>query len=157
MRAIATAARLKLRTVPEFHALSMPDARLSADRLLAAAAAMSEAAKKHEHVLIDTGLPEDFIAQLDATAVAMRESLDGRAQNRGRRAGATAGLSDQEKRAVGAITILDSQIRPLVVSDPKLEAQWENAKRIDRKPGRVSGSETTIPTTTQPTSVSPEE
>ncbi len=44
----------------------MPQAKVSTERLLASAAAMAEASRRHEAVLIDGGLPTNLIAQLDS-------------------------------------------------------------------------------------------
>ncbi len=136
----------------------MPRANVSTERLLAAAAAMAEASRRHEAVLIDGGLSTNFIARLEAAAETMKESLDGRATFGVRRRGATAGLSIEEQRGRNMIKLLDSELLPLIGADQALLAAWQTAKRIPRKPGVKIGSTTaatTPPVTTQPVTTSP--
>jgi hypothetical protein len=141
MRAIAEAAKIKLRAVPEFRALTMPDVNVKMEQLLAAASAMADAAKQHEQTLIDTGLPEGFLGKLVAATDAVRASIEEGAQSRGRRAGGTAGLSSDGKRGRSMLKILDSLVIPIIGDDEKLIAQWRSALRIPRKPGPVAGSD----------------
>src|SRR5438552_1886300 len=60
MQPIAIVARRKLRAVAEFKALTMPAVNANVSQLVAHAAAMGEAAKKHEQIFLDAGLSVDF-------------------------------------------------------------------------------------------------
>ena len=56
MRPIASVARAKLRTVPNFEAMTMPNPRIRVVSLLAHAHGMAEAAQPYAQVFIDAGL-----------------------------------------------------------------------------------------------------
>ncbi len=158
MQGIAAVAKIRLKAVPDFSSLTMPRAKVSTEPLLASAAAMAEASRRHEAVLIDGGLSTDFIARLEAAAETMKESLDGRATFGVRRRGATAGLSIEEQRGRNMIKLLDSQLLPLIGADQALLAAWQTAKRIQRKPGIKIGSTTAttpLPVSTPPVTTSP--
>jgi nucleotide-binding universal stress UspA family protein len=138
---IVEAAKNAKKTVPELKALTMPDSHVRVEELLAAAGAMAETAGKHQQVLIDAGLPDNFVARLTAAADAVRQSIDVRGQNLGRRAGGTSGLGSEEKRARSLIKMVQGRVLPIVGGDAKMLAEWRSAKRINRKPGPVVGSE----------------
>lgn len=140
MQGIAAAAKLNLPNVPDLSSLTMPPSGITAQRLIAASKAMSEAAKNHEQVLIAAGLPANFIAQLDAATQAVTDSLTGRNVQKGRRKGATQGLTAHETRARGVIKLVDAQVRPLIGGDSALLAEWDAAKRVNAKPGVKVGS-----------------
>jgi hypothetical protein len=140
MRPIAMAALLKLRDVPEVVALTMPTSNMSRANLAQAATAMAEAAKAHEAVLIEAGLPDDFIAQLIAATAAFAASLTTVTAGLRRRVGATSGLGGQDRRGRYVIRILDAAVLPIIGTDDKLLAQWRTASRIPAKPGPVGGS-----------------
>ena len=149
MKPIATVARAKLRDVPEFRALQLPDARISTQRLATAAGAMAEAADKHAQVFIDAGLPQDFVAQLNAAAKEATDSIDGRNASRGRRVRATKSLQAQEKAARSVIRVLDSLVVPALGTNDGLISEWKSLKRVSLKPGgsaSAPSSDSTIAT-----------
>ena len=98
MRPIAGVAKQKLRDVPEFHALTMPPSNATSAQLVARASAMADAAQSYDQVFTAVGLPDDFIPWLRSTADDVSKSIDDRKQHTGKRSGATAGLSAEEKR-----------------------------------------------------------
>ena len=148
MRAIAAVARAKLRDVPEFQALELPDARMTSARLIAAAGSMAEAATKHEQVFVDAGLPSDFIAALLGAADAVKGSIDGRAQNRGRRVGATAGLAAEEKQGRNVVKVLDALVVPALGTNDSLIAEWRSLKRVSPRSTPTPVAPTTSPAPT---------
>jgi hypothetical protein len=103
MRPIAKLAQLELRSVPEFVAFTLPPTTTPPQRLVAAAYAMADAAEAHAQVFVDNGLPPTFIDDPRTAAAAVSASVAGRGQQQGRRAGATVGLLEHEKR--GRITL----------------------------------------------------
>ena len=154
MRPVAAFAKAKLRDVPEFKALTLPDSRMNANRLVAAAGAMADAATPHAQVFVDSGLPADFVPQLIKAADDVSGSIDTRAESRGRRVGATAGLSAEDKKGRNALAILDTLVVPMLGTNDQLLAEWRSLKRVDHKPGRVIGQTTPAPTPV-PTPVTP--
>ncbi|MDB4874449.1 MAG: hypothetical protein JWM41_895 [Gemmatimonadetes bacterium] len=137
MRPIAEVAKQKLRDVPEFRALTMPAANATSTQLVAAAAAMADAALAHEAVFTDVGMPDAFVASLRAAASAVSQSIDGRKQHAGKRSGATAGLAAEEKRGRSMIRLIDAIVVPRLGSNDALLAEWRSAKRVPRKTGPV--------------------
>jgi hypothetical protein len=151
MQPIATAARLRLRDVPEFSSLRMPDDSLTGARLVAASAAMLEAAQKYQAVLVDSGVPEEAITGMAAAAAAVTQSIDTRAGHRKRRSGGTSGLTGQERRANAMIAIADAAVTQIIGGDDALLGQWKTAKRVVRKLGPVSGG---VPSESMPSAPS---
>jgi hypothetical protein len=133
MRPIAEVAKLRLREVPDFHALTMPLSNASTQRLITAANAMADAAAPHAAVLVENGLPADFLAQLRAAAEAVISSIAGRSTHQGARSGATAGLLAEEKRGRVVLKVLDSQVIQVLVGNDKLLAEWKLAKKVGRR------------------------
>jgi len=139
---IAELAKLKLRDVPEFAALMLPPASATAQRAVAAAYAMADAATPHAQALIDNGLPTTFADDLRTAAAAVSQSILGRSKHQGRRAGATAGLAAEEKRGRAIVRVLNALIMAHIGNDAKLLAEWTAAKIVRRKPGPAAGSQT---------------
>jgi hypothetical protein len=145
MRPIAAIARAKLRDVPSFHALTLPDSRLNGSRTAASAAAMADVATQHASVFVEQGLSADFVERLRAATEAVKQSVDGRAASRGRKVSGTRGLSSEEKNARAQLNVLDSMVVPLLLDKDALLAEWRSLRRINAKPGPVIGSETAEP------------
>jgi hypothetical protein len=141
MAPIAELAKLKLRDVPEFAALMLPPANATADRAVAAAYAMADAATEHAPVLLENGLPTTFADDLRTAAAAVSASTVGRSAHQGRRSGATAGLAAEERRGRAILRVLNALIMARVGSDAQLVAEWTTAKAVRRKPGPVAGSQ----------------
>jgi hypothetical protein len=147
MRPIAEVAKQKLRDVPEFHALTMPPSNATSAQLVARASAMADAAQSHEQVFKDVGLSDDFIPSLRSTAGDVSKSIDDRKQHTGKRSGATAGLSAEEKRGRSMLRLIDAIVVPRLGSNDALLAEWRSAKRVSRKLGPVAGTIVAAPPT----------
>jgi hypothetical protein len=144
MRPIASVARAKLRTVPNFEAMTMPNPKIRVVSLLAHAHGMAEAAQPYAQVFIDAGLSEEFVAKLTAAAEAVKTSIDTRAAARGQRSGATGTLKDLENRARLAFKALNDFVVPVLsvdVAHSGLLAEWKKARRVDSRGGPVGGAE----------------
>ncbi len=141
MRPIATIALAELPQVPEFVSLRMPANNATPQRLIAAAGAMAAAARKYESTFTAGGLAPDFVAQLQAAADAVDESVTNRGTTTTTQHAATAGLSASAKRGRAAVRVLDSLVRPQLAGNAALLAQWNTAKRF-------SGKTPPVPTTT---------
>jgi hypothetical protein len=65
-------------TVPGIGVLAMPKGNIESAALIGAAAAMARKAEIYRAVLIENGLPGDFIQQLDGAGAELKGSLDAR-------------------------------------------------------------------------------
>jgi hypothetical protein len=149
MRPVSKLAQLKLRTVPEFAALTLPPTTTPPQRLVATAYAMADAAGVHAQVFVDNGLPPTFVDDLRAAAAAVSTSIAGRGQLQGRRAGATVGLLEEEKRGRIILQVLDALILAHLAGNLPVIAEWTSAKMVRQKAGSASGSSTTAPAPVQ--------
>ncbi len=146
MHPIASVARAKLRTVPNFQAMTLPKPGTRVVSLIAHASGMGEAAAPYAQVFIDAGLPQDFLAKLTAAADAVKASIDARAAARGQRSSATGTLKTLVDRARLAIKALNAFVVPLLSADVAhsgLLAEWSSVRRVHAKGGPVIGSEET--------------
>jgi hypothetical protein len=114
---------------------------------------MADAAKVHEDVFKEVGLPDDFVEAMLSAAHGIAESIDERNQHAGRRNGATAGLKAEEARGRSMIRLIDAIVTPKLGSNDALLAQWKAARRVARKPGPVAT--TTLPVSAPPVSPAP--
>lgn len=143
MTPVAELAKLKLREVPEFAALMLPPSDSTAQRVVAAAYSMADAAGAHADILIGDGLPATFADDLRSAAAAVSDSLSDRGEHQGRRVGATAGLIAEDKRGRAMLRVLNALVMARIGSDPQLVAEWGSAKVVRRKPGPAAGSRPT--------------
>ena len=136
MAPIAAVAKYKLPTVPEFAALTLPPATLSAQSLVASATAMADAATPHLQTFVDSGLSTTFLDDLRTAAKAVNDSIVERGNQQGRRNGATAGLAATEKRGRAILRVLNALVLAQVRDDAQLRRQWTTARAVQQKPGR---------------------
>jgi len=150
MRPVATIAAAHLRDVPSFKALRLPPKDVKMAVLVEDAIAMAEAARAYQQVFVENGCPEHFADALVAAAMAVRASIDTRAQYIASKAGARGGLKATASRAHLVLRLLDAQVQSALVDDPTTLATWKSAKRIGK--GKVVPIEGTapVPTTTEP-------
>jgi len=130
---IVKIARALRGTVPGIGVLVMPKANVSTAGLVTAANAMAQKAEIYKDVLIENGLPADFIAQLTAAAEALKSSLDGRGLARASRVAATRGLASELALGRRVVTIIDAIVTRRVRSEPAKLAEWEQLKRVTLK------------------------
>ena len=144
MQPIASVARAKLHSVPNFHAMTMPDPNVRVVSLIAHAHGMAEAAGPYEQVFVDAGLAPGFLAALTVAADAVKASIDTRATAAGQRSNATASLRALQNRARLVFRALNDFVVPLLLGDAAksgLLAQWRSARHVPLKGGPVSGAE----------------
>ena len=145
MAPIAAVAKYKLPTVPEFAALTLPPATLSAQSLVASATAMADAATPHLQTFVDNGLSTTFLDDLRAAAKAVNDSIVERGNQQGRRNGATAGLAAAEKRGRAILRVLNALVLAQVRDDAQLRRQWTTARAVQQKPGRSVNAQPVAP------------
>jgi hypothetical protein len=136
-------ARAGLRGVPNFGALTPNVQRLDGDGLVKAANALLTAAEPYAAAFTEAHFPEDFIAQARLATNALQTSMEVRSHEVVRRVGATKQINESVKRGRSAIAKLDAALSRLRIGNPRLEAEWQAAKRI-----RSQAHSVVTPTTT---------
>jgi thioester reductase-like protein len=116
-------------------ALSMPSGQLSTRKLIAEAVGMRTSAARYADEFIANGRPADFLAQLDATIEALRQTQLGKARSVGRHVGAKAGLAQELARGRRAVQMLDAMVLDAFSGNQELLAKWKIAKRVQDLPG----------------------
>jgi hypothetical protein len=147
MRPIASIAKLRLHTVPNFAALTLPSPHLTGKSLVAHATGMGGAAQPYEQVFVDGGLPGDFLARLSAATAAVEASLVTRATARGQQSQAMGSLKQLETRGRRVFRALNDLVVPTLSADVAhsgLLAEWASARRVALKPGPVVGAELAV-------------
>jgi hypothetical protein len=136
MAPISRIARADLPVTPAVESLRMPRGRPTTERLAAAANGMAKAAVPFSPVFVSAGLPQDFVAQLNTATDAMLVALNDRTQNRGRRGGATQGLSEKLSAGRRIVHVLDAFVKSALKDNPSLLANWNMVKRVQKTNGR---------------------
>lgn len=135
MQPIAAVVKTVLPQAPTLSAFTVPYENTSSMRLIAAAGAMAEAAKTHEAVLIDAGLPHDFVEDLQAAATTLQNSLNTRTMSMGRSQGATRALKPLVRHGLAILKVLDAMLSKAFKFDEALLGAWNQVKTVRKKPG----------------------
>lgn len=133
MTPIAKVARALRGTVPGIGVLTAPRANVSNPQLITAATAMAQKAEIYKDVLVESGLPADFIEQLTAAAAALKASIDGRGLARASRVAATKGVLTEEMLGKRTITMIDTIVTRLLRDDPAKLAEWKQLTHVVAK------------------------
>lgn len=143
MRRISAIAALRLRNVPQFASLKMPNAHASPASLVAHATAMGNAAEAFQETFLDAGLPAEFLATLRSSSAALQASAKVRGDAQGKRSNATGALKQLASRARRVLKALNPIVAHTLSADPAhagLVAEWRAARHVSAKPGPVAGS-----------------
>jgi len=157
MEPIAVIARHNLRSVPEFKALQMPKQAVRGQAFTASASGMADAATIHKDTLVGHGLPPTFLDDLKAGITKLQTSLSDRDKSRSQRAGATMGLTVEEKNGQMVLSVLDALVQQALGGDNEpLLRKWQAVRLVRRSTANTSSSpatptQSTAPTTSQPT------
>jgi hypothetical protein len=146
MAPIAKVARALNGTIPGIGVLSMPKFNTSTPQLIVAATAMAEKAEIYKDVLVESGLPADFIEQLQQATATLKSSIDGRGLARASRVAATRGVGNELALGRRVVAILDAVVTRLIRAEPAKLAEWEQLKRVTLKSGVVHGSPGSVET-----------
>jgi hypothetical protein len=152
MQPIAEIARRNLRTVPEFKALQMPRQTSTGPAFIASTKGMGDAAAIHKDMLIERGLPADFLDQFQTAVAELEVSVSDREKSRTRRMGATKALTFEEQEGRSVLNVLDALLRRALRGNEALLGTWEGARAIPR---RWAGGSTATPTSTVTASSTP--
>ena len=132
---IVRIARTKLPRTNELEPLRLPSKTATVENVASAARGLMHVAAQYADVFIQSGLPADFIAQLDAAIGAMQQSrVDGKS-DRADSKGASAGLRQSLKRARDTVGIIDSFVRVALQDNDDLLTVWNGVNRVDRPIG----------------------
>jgi hypothetical protein len=108
-------------------AFRLPRSSSSNQPLLAAAAAMADAAERAKDAFLARGLPADFVDKLRAAAARVDTARKERRDSARRHVTSTAAVEDLLRRGRSAVRQLDALLRPRLEDDPALLAAWESA------------------------------
>ena len=162
MAPIAQVGRALIGTVPGIGVLTLPKANTSAAKIVTAAEVMAEKAGIYKDVLVENGLPADFIEQLKQAAATLKASIDGRGLARASMVAATRGVKSEVALGRRVVAILDAVVTGLIRSNPAKLAEWQQLKRVTvktgavRRPlGLVDTNSNAVQTTSTPVQTSP--
>jgi hypothetical protein len=144
MRPIVTIARAQIEPGSDVRASAsfrMPKVRLGPTRMLAACDSMMEVARTFEDLLIESGLPSDYLARYQSDRDELQQTLARRAIHIGSHVGARMGLQVELRRARLAVDRLDAIVRVAFEGDEAVISEWRVMKRVHRLPsGAVTGA-----------------
>jgi len=135
MAPIAQVGRALRGTVPGIGVLTLPKGNAPTPVIITAAEAMAKKAEIYKDVLVENGLPADFIEQLKQAAAALKASVDGRGLARASMVAATRGVKSEVALGRRVVAILDAVVTGLIRSNPTKLAEWEQLKRVTAKGG----------------------
>jgi hypothetical protein len=130
---IAQTARSLRGQVPGIGVLAMPARRSRNEVLVKNATAFGRKAEVYQDVLIEHGLPHDFVVQLDAATSAYQVSLDARGVAMASQRAATKGLTEEFDLGGRIVSMIDSILTRKLKNEPTELAAWRSAKRLPRR------------------------
>ena len=135
MAPVAQIGRALQGTVPGIGVLTMPKANAPTAEIITAAEVMAQKAGIYKDVLVEHGLPADFIEQLKQAAAALKASIDGRGLARAAMVAATRGVKTEVALGRRVVRIIDAVVTGLIRSNPAKLAEWQQLKRVTVKAG----------------------
>lgn len=133
MRTVTQVAHALKKSVPGIGVLKMPSSGMQVEALLKYADTLTKQASTFESVLIEHGLPADFIAQLNGAIAALEASVDSRGTAHTELVSATKQVAVGLLQGVQYVHIMDAALTKTLKSDPAKLAQWKTAKRTTTK------------------------
>jgi hypothetical protein len=134
MATIVKTARALRGEVPGIGVLQMPKGAVHSAALITAAEVMVRKAEIYRQVLVDNGLPSDFLQQLTAAAGRLKASLDARGLARAAQRAAVAGITTEVALGRRVVSLIDSALKRVLRREPVKWAEWRHATRV-RRPG----------------------
>ena len=133
MRPVARMARALFPDDPQLRsALSIPPRLARPEAVLAALHAMSIAAEPHKEAFVAAGFAADFLERMHVAADSLKEAVDARAKEFGRRSAASVGAVRTATRGRALIGLIDAMLAPRLESNPELLAEWRSLLRQGR-------------------------
>ncbi len=137
---ITKVARALRGTIPGIGVLAMPKVRLQTVALIGAATTLARNAEIYKDVLVDQGLPTDFIEQLTAATAALKGGLDARGLARAARKSSTRGVESELSLGRRIVDIMDATLTHVLRGQPAKRTEWQHVKRVTVKGSAVRGS-----------------
>lgn len=135
LKPIAKMARTVVQVTPELAvALRVPRQTADDEKLLASANAIAKIGDEHKDVLVQHGLPANFVDELQAAAATLKAAVDARRQAKSGRVGATKSIAEELKKGRLVVQALDIVITRALRGQPGPLAEWKNTKRATVKP-----------------------
>jgi hypothetical protein len=134
MAPIATTAKIELKSTPEYPNLVVPALARRKIDFLATANKFADAAAKHEALLVQHGMPTDFLTQLHAALATTAASADARDRSLGLKKAATDGSVTAAKAIRDRIGQLDRTLKAAFKKKTPLLADFQASKRIRQVP-----------------------
>jgi len=132
---ISTMAKSVVKITPELEvALRVPKQYSDDEKVLASANAIAKIGDEHKDVLVQHGLPANFVDELQAAAANLKAAVDARRQAQSGRVGATKAIAEELKKGRLVVQALDIVITRALRGQPGPLAEWKNAKRATIKP-----------------------
>ncbi|MGQ0649531.1 MAG: hypothetical protein ACT4P7_18405 [Gemmatimonadaceae bacterium] len=133
LRPIASAAKVLFPAdEPLLAALSMPQVR-DYEGMMAAVEGMAQSASAHRQRFVEVGFPEDFVERMQKAAGDLRDAINARAVEFGRRAASTAGLRREYARGRDLVRVLNAMVDPRLAATPDRLAEWRTISRFERQ------------------------
>ncbi|MDB4913054.1 MAG: hypothetical protein JWM95_698 [Gemmatimonadetes bacterium] len=152
LASIAAAARADLPDTPELAVVrKLPHPNTSVAGVLKRTDEVVKVITPLAQQLIDTGLPSDFIAQLETARHALADSASTHITTLSRKGGATKGIKTQLAAGRRQIRVLDRLIKmQLRGSDQSLLTDWKSRIAAPRRAGTAAKVVTPAPASSQP-------
>ena len=132
---IAAMARSVVTITPELAvALRVPEPKADVEKVLASASAIAQIGDANREVLVEHGLPAQFVEELRTGAATLQAALDERRSVKSRRVGATKAIGAELKTGRLVVLALDIAFTRVLRARPGLLAEWRNTKRVTIKP-----------------------
>ena len=140
MQSIVRVARWKVPAAAQLAAVKLPLARSNSTELANRGRAMGAAVEPFRQLLIDGGLPADFLEQLYAASGALEEAVGKKQDHQVGRVGATENIDGEVSDACLQLNVMDALVRRQVGEhEPKL-AEWAQIVRVARGALRTASS-----------------
>jgi hypothetical protein len=131
MTPLSKFARVELKGVADYAALTPSANQLRTERLVQSARAMANAAEPLA-AQINVEFGANFLTDLRNATEAVRAAIDTHAQKTVARSGATKGVSEALTSGRDAVVSLDARVSRLIRGNGLLEREWLAAKRVVR-------------------------
>jgi hypothetical protein len=129
----------------------LPPSDVDSERLAADSDAMVTALKTLGPQFVARGFASNFVEQLSNATKALRDAIDVRSKQVGRRVGTTEAIVRDGERAVQLVRVIDTLVRPVIQSNSELLATWDNIVALPRSPRSGGVVVVTPPASSAPT------
>ena len=116
----------------------LPNHTIDSERLAAAGDAMVTALNVVGPEFVARGFAANFVEHVSSATKALRDAIDVRSAQVGRRTGTTAAMVEDENQVVRLVRLIDTLVRPVVQKDPEHLAAWDNIVAL-RQTSRSGG------------------